>query len=135
MDNTKYILELDVKQAKLLAGICEKYARLRMGQWQELIGMCIDYNREDYFDAAAECKEALLNARKFAYPELHGEGHSYGVGKFTDGDMAWEIYEVLRNKIAWTEHPEGGIGVCFDKPMCFSGHSLAKCDVKKSTEE
>lgn len=135
MDNTKYILELDVKQAKLLADICEKYARLRMGQWQELIDMCIDYNREDYFDAAAECKGALLSARKFAYPELYGEGHSYGVGKFTDGDMAWEIYEVLRNKIAWTEHPEGGIGVCFDKPMCFSGHSLAKCDVKKSTEE
>ena len=127
MTETKYILELDEKQANILQGACEFYARVRMGQWGVIPRACVDLRDEDYCGKVQDCTDILLKARKTVYPELMDAGHSYGVGKFEDGDMAWELYEVVRHCQAWHNHPEGGMSVCFDKPMCFSGHKLAKC--------
>ena len=131
-DNTKYILELSADQAKLLSCACEFYSRIRMGQWQELLYCCSDLTNVDYCKIRDEIEPTILEARSKVYPELSKSyGHSYGVGKFKDADMIWEIYEVLRNKIAWHEHPEGGWTVDFNRPISFSGEPLAKCDIKE----
>lgn len=129
-EKTKYVLEMDEEQAKILQKACEFYARVRMGQWQEVPQICLDLSDHQYIEKLVVSKAHLQKARKAVYPDLHGEGHSYGVGKFEDSDMAWELYEVVRHCQAWHNHPEGGIGVAFDKPMCFSGHPLAKCHSK-----
>ena len=121
---------MNEKQAKLVSKALELYTRLRIGQWRELIDLCVEFSDEQYCEKRDILEPKLLDARKVAYPELNGIGHSYGVGKFEDADLAWEVHEVLRNKIAWTEHPEGGHTVNFDKPISFRGNELAKCETK-----
>ena len=133
----KYRLDLTDEQAKITSAALELYARLRNGQWAELADLCLDLSDEDYahkkFDLLIP---ELMRVRQIAYPELAPTwGTSYGVGKFKDSDLAWEIHEVLRNKIAWTEHPEGGMGVCFDKPMSFRGNELAGCSIIPQKDE
>lgn len=133
----KYRLDLTDEQAKTTSYALELYSRLRMGQWAELIDLCLDFKDDDYahkkFDVLIP---ELMRLRKEVYPELSPNwGHSYGVGKFEDADLAWEIHEVLRNKIAWTEHPEGGNGVDFGKPMSFRGNELAECSLIDNNEK
>ncbi len=124
----RYILDMSEEQACQVDKALELYARLRMGQWNELIDLCLDYSDKDFCEKRDVLQQKLMDARKAAYPELHGVGHSYGVGRFEDADSAFEIHKVLRNKIAWTNHPEGGFGVDFDPPYSFCGHELAKCE-------
>ena len=132
MSKREYVLTLSEEQAKLLCTACEFYARMRTGQWNELIWHCLDLSKEDFCEKRDELEEKLMEARAIAFPDLAKHiGRHYGVGKFKEADQSWEIYEVLRHKIAWTEHPEGGYGVWFDKPMPFSGTPLAKCEVKE----
>ena len=38
----------------------------------------------------------LFKARESIYPDLHGSGHSYGVGRFDDADTAFDVHQVLR---------------------------------------
>lgn len=131
----RYILDMNEAQAKQADRAFELYARLRMGQWRELIDLCLDLAADDYCERREILERSLIAARKTAYPELSGIGHSYGVGRFEDADLAWELHEVLRNKIAWTEHPEGGFGVNFDKPISFRGNELAKCEARPESTE
>ena len=129
-NTSKYVLTLNEDQAKITDKALELYARLRMGQWNELIDLCVDLADEDYCEKRDQLEVALMHDRKIAYPDLSTSiGHSYGVGKFTDGDLAWEVHKVLRHRMAWTEHPEGGLGVDFDKPISFRGNELAQCEV------
>lgn len=126
----KYRLELTDEQAKITLKALELYSRLRNGQWTELVDLCLDLNDDDYarkkFDLLIP---ELMHLRKQVYPELPPQwGTSYGIGKFEDADLAWEIHEVLRNRIAWAEHPEGGAGVDFDAPISFRGNELAECE-------
>lgn len=126
----QYALLLSSEQAKLLSSACEFYARMMMGQWEFLLEhICCLQEAPIYGDAYDRAEQHLLDARSEVFPSLeHSFCHSYGVGKFADADQIWEIYEVLRNRIAWTEHPEGGDTVDFDTPMSFSGKPLATCE-------
>ena len=127
--DVKYVLELSEEQARALQNTAELYARLRLGQWSsELPRLCIDLKAEDFCRKRDEIAELLDSARKIAMPELP-KGASYGVGRIPDADKAWELYTVLRYAMAWHEHPEGGIGVCFDKPRSYSGEPLPTCTV------
>lgn len=112
----KYTLVLDERQAKLLAKACEFYARVNIGQWNEIFQSCVDLRRDDYCEVRDAMEPLMLQARQLVWPELQGVGHSFGIGKFEHADIVWEIYEVLRNRIAWTDHPEGGPGVDFSPP-------------------
>lgn len=126
----KYRLDLTDDQAKIVSNALELYARLKMGQWSELVDLCLEFSDPDFAHKKFDLLEpGLMDLRKIVYPELYGLGHSFGVGKFEDADLAWEVYEVLRHRISWTEHPEGGMGVSFDKPMSFRNNELAECTV------
>ena len=73
---------------------------LRMGQFNEIVHDCLDIrlSTDDYCDRRDNAEKALLLARTFIYPELHGLGHSYGIGKFEDADMAFDVYQVIRTE-------------------------------------
>ena len=116
----KYILELTEEQARIVAGACEFYARVRMGQFNEITyNTMMDQPMEDrWCERRDEAEALLLEARKRIYPELHGIGHSYGIGKFKDADMSFDVYQVLREKF-WPE-----------RMPPFSYHELPKCEIK-----
>ena len=60
---------------------------------------------DDFCDRRETAEAYLLKAREMIYPELHGIGNSYGVGKFEDADMAFGVYEVIRHALGRGDGP------------------------------
>lgn len=112
----KIQLTLTEEQAKIVSAACEFYARVRMGQFSEIAYHTLDLSIpcDNYCDRRDEAEKLLLEARKQLYPELHGAGHSYGIGKFEDADLAYDVHQVLRNQLG------------DDRPP-FSYHELPEC--------
>lgn len=124
----KYLLDMDEEHAAIVQRALEFYSRMRMGQWQELIWLCLDMRDDKASEKRDFMETMLLVIRDQCYPELHHTfAHSYGVGNFQDADLAWEVYASIRHCAAWAKHPEGGWTVDFDEPMSFSGNEIAKC--------
>ena len=114
-----YVLTLTEEQAKICACACEFYARVRMGQFHEIpYHLMMEQPLEDNWCERRDIADAcLLAARKAIYPELSGPGHSYGIGKFDDADMSFDIYQVLREQFP------------YDGRTPFSYHDLPVCEV------
>lgn len=88
-------LTMSEETAQIVAKACEFYARVRVGQFGEIIWNCAEHHCVDDRDAA---EKAWLEFRKHIYPDLHGIGHSYGIGKFEDADRAFDVYQVMRHE-------------------------------------
>ena len=103
----KYILDLNEEQAKTVAQACEFFARIKMGQFQEIPVLCLskELSGEAYCTQRDIATKHLLDARKAIYPDLNGIGHSYGVGKFPDADRAFDVYQVLRYALGDQREP------------------------------
>lgn len=94
-------LTLTDDMAKVVAEACEFYARIRMGQFEEIIYKTLERNElsaANYCGRRDMAEEFLFEARKFIYPELYGRGHSYGYGKFYDADIAFDVYQAIRKE-------------------------------------
>ena len=94
----KIQLTLTETQARILMRACEVYARVVMGQFQEITMELLDVtiDTDNFCERRDKANELLFKAREYIYPELHGLGHSYGVGKFEHADRAWDVYQVIR---------------------------------------
>lgn len=103
----KFILELNEEQAQTVAQACEFFARIKMGQFQEIPFLLLsnELSGGDYCRKRELANKYLLDARKAIYPELNGIGHSYGVGKFEDADRAFDVYQVLRYALGDPREP------------------------------
>lgn len=93
VDQNTYLLTMNENETRLVSTACEFYARVRMGQFGEIIFRCADNHHPEDPEAA---EQAWLELRNHIYPDLHGVGHSYGKGKFEDADKAFDIHQVLR---------------------------------------
>ena len=106
--NREIMLTLTEDQAAIVSRACEFYCRIFLGQFQEIpFELMFRQSMADgewcYRREMAE--EKLIEARKFIYPDLCGVGHSYGVGKFPNADMAWNTYQVLRHALGDERRP------------------------------
>lgn len=110
-----FTLELTESQARTLMTACEFYARIKMGQFQEIVFHCADKHCPKDQDAA---RDAWLEFRKHLFPELHGAGHSYGIGYSKEADTAFDIYQVVRKEFG---DPRG----------VFSFNEVPKCTVRE----
>lgn len=104
-------LTLTEEQAKIVSLACEFYCRMRIGQWNEITYNFMDLKRDDYCEARDAAESYLLQARYYVYPDLSGIGHSYGIGKFEDADIAYDVHQVLRHalgdsRMPWSMNPE-----------------------------
>ena len=112
-------LILTDEQAKIVAKSCEFYTRVKIGQFDEITWNLLTLNRDkigdDFCERRDNANKHLLEARKFIYPELYGFGHSYGIGKFKDADLAFDVYQVIRPFFGDNREP-------------FSYYELPKCE-------
>lgn len=133
----QYILTLTPEQHRIVERACEFYARVMMGQFGEISyeTMLRRVSREDFSTSRDMMDDLLFHARKIAFPELQGRGHSLGIGHDAKADRAFNVYEVLRHARAWHEHPEGGVIVDFNEPMPLNGEPLPKCEVRRCENE
>lgn len=118
-------LHLTTEQANVVAQACEFFARIKMGQFDEITFLCLSHSLsgDDYCSRRELAEKSLLEARKVIYPELHGIGHSYGIGKFVDADRAFDVYQVLRYALGDPRKP-----FSLDEPLPF-------CINKKEVEK
>lgn len=125
----KVILEVTMETARIIDRACDMYMRLRNGQFDELSWeMSRKKHQHSVLFDREEFDNKLFEARQIIFPDLP-KNSNYGVGKDHDGDMAYEVHEVIRYVLAYHEHPEGGYGVDFHEPMNWSGEPMPKCEV------
>lgn len=117
-------LTLTDEQAKIVSIACEFFARVRLGQFNEIVWHTLDARlpSDDYCERREKAEQMLYAAREQIYPELLGRGHSYGIGKFEDADKAYDVHQVIRYAFG-------------DERTPFSDYDLPKCERTKEENE
>lgn len=120
----KYVLTLDEHEAYVVSRACEFYLRVYLGQFSEISHELLLMQHDEIHDWCERRDNAetyLYKAREYIYPELHGKGHSYGVGKFEVADTAYNVHQVLRHAL-YDER----------KPYALFGTKLPGIEVKEA---
>lgn len=125
-----YVLHLNSSQMRSLSVVCEFFTRFTCGQLSTIPWYIIYPKPNDHFSEKRDLAEPLLKELKNIYfPELDWNA-SYGVGHDDYSDIPWDIYQVIRNKIAWTENPNASCkGVNYYPPLKCSSQPLPTCEV------
>jgi len=129
----KYRLTFNEEQADLLVRALDAYSRLCVGQFNTAVESAwmhkiLEVDRKDV--------EYHCNQLKRIFTGINSPGASYGIysKEIPDGArIAWDIQQVVRNRLAWDRNPQGGITVNFDTPMQASEQPLPV--IEKSVEE
>lgn len=93
-------LTLTENQARIVGRACEFYARVRVGQFDELSYSFLQGSVNDgYYERKQQADALLLEARKIIFPELQEDDLPYGVGTFEDADLSYDIYQVILHAV------------------------------------
>jgi hypothetical protein len=117
-------LELTNEQAEVVSLACDFYARVKIGQFGEIIDRTLDIKipSNEYLERKRMARLYIIEARNEIYPDLHGFGHSYGYGKFADADDAIDVSKCIRHAMA-------------DDPEPLKTRKYPKCVVKNGRED
>ena len=128
----KYQLTMTEKQARTVIAACDFLARIRIGQWKELVDLCLPYDRENIDEWCQKRDDAellIMSVRDKVMPELSYNA-SYGVYKFEETERAINVLKAVRSAIAWHNKPEGGYEVIYDRPHAHNvAEEMPKCEV------
>ena len=118
----KYLLEIDEDHARLLIEALDFYSRVHMGQLEVITEQHI-HSFDDPEDCHRFRQTVLLLKDDLG---IHHNAH-WGIRspKVIEGaKIAFDIQQIIRHRLAWDRHPEGGHTVDFG--------SLFKCSQSKS---
>lgn len=132
---SKYQLTINEKQVEALLKALDLFSRigtaefeeiLRHPQWNSKIFTDTGVNAHcNYGDKYYQCSD-LLKTAKTLLTGLHRDA-SYSIAASEvdeDSKITYDIYQVIRNRLAWDRNPEGGVTVDFHKPLEFSEEPL-----------
>jgi hypothetical protein len=95
---TTYTLTVTEDQARAIQKACEFLARVRIGQVTEILTH-LPFDKEHWIIDKFKFSDQLNEMFK---PSCGlSENSSYGVGTFEDADILFDIYEVIRHRLAW----------------------------------
>lgn len=132
-----YYIELTEKQLRALNLACEVCARIKIGQVGQALNMLALTNSDSKIIGGVEFQRQIDAIVK----PLMGltRDASFGVGKFPDADLLFDLHEVFRHRLAWDKACENGIikpdeprkwpemrTVDYDEPMGWCDEPLAK---------
>lgn len=126
----KYTLTLTSTQARAVIQALDLYSRVGMRQLDAIgTALTFELRRED----AAESREAVQAARHGLDAVKQALGFGPGASLSIRGAplparLAYDVQQVLRQRVAHTESP-GGSGVWHDDPLPVTDHPLATCTV------
>lgn len=111
-----YTLKLSKEHLLVLQRACELYMRIQMGQLTFITEMFAGDPQVD----TAELYDVLS--------ELMSRSRARGLAnvRSAKGDAAYDLMQVIRHKLSWDRHPEGGMTVNFDTPMQTSQMEMAE---------
>ena len=117
----KYLIELTEGQVRVVNNALDLYSRIWMGQIEEPFSILRLFTGRypKTRDDERSVREALETLKRVFFPELSQNAYHGIFSPETDeqAKIAWEIYQALRNKLAWTNYPEGGFTVDFNEPV------------------
>lgn len=131
-----YRLTVTEEQLRAIRDACEIKARLHLGQ---LDGLRCLYDK----DGKSVVDIGTITAIERLTKPLQGlqANSSWGVGKFHDADLLWEISSTLRHRLAWDRAYQAGkikpgeprnwsemLGVQYDEPMKYTDEPLPKVE-------
>lgn len=134
MSEQCYELILSKEQLHAVSSALEIVSRLKIGQWGMAVETCKDKEGNYIYDW--DVAQQIENIIK---PIMGLErNQSWGVGRFEDADILWDIHQVLRHRLSWDYAIEKGyveneqehrnwskmLGVTYDEPMKFSKQPL-----------
>lgn len=135
----KYTITITQTQAEVMNRALELYSRLKAGQLSEIYFEFMDpkkSSRELFEVAAKVMKRSIWPDMEYNATKGVGQDTRDGNGK---GDIAWDMHEVLRHRLAWDEagNPptrdfKTMMGHTYDNPTSWSGHPLAEMKEIKS---
>ena len=117
----KYLIEISEEQADALRDACEICARIGMYQLHDIcrmLPMASPYEMEKYREIYSKLWDMYLHYTRTM--------HQYKKPEQTN--ILWDLYQVIRQRIANDTHPEGNKygTVDFDNPL-----KTAKCELAK----
>ena len=130
-DDEVFILRLTRDQEIIVEQACELLARLHIGQFEQIPFFMMEHSKD--VDEWCRRRDDARDALKLAACLIFGR-NMYGMPdcqKTESHHRAWSVYEVLRYHRCWHDNPDGGTGVCYDKPMSLNGEPLPKCMIEK----
>ena len=119
-----YKLEINGRQAAVIALALELYARAHIGQLNE-----ISWQVGRYIQSPADVSKArdhLEMASKYLFPD--GSPSMTNPKVPESARIAWDIQQVIRHRRSWDDNPGGGITTNFDEPMKLSKVPLPKME-------
>ncbi len=128
--NERVTLTVTREQAMVMERALELYARMHIGQTEDIPYLMMDFQRKDY----AQRKDLANDAFQLGMKIMHGE-NCYGrvdiAEKNTEHRRAWLLYTTLRHAQSWHDEPKGNPwSVCFDPPMPdIDGGCMPKCEI------
>jgi len=119
----KYTITVTEKQAQALQNACEVAARIGMYQLHEICCFLPQKNKKERVIAGKIYKQ--LWDMWLRYLREAGSDDQ----RPPETVVLWDLYQVIRHRLAWDAHPEGGIGVQFYEPLKMGDEELAKIEV------
>jgi len=127
---TKYNLTVTEEQARILTDALDLYSRIGIGQFEEVLQV---YDRNLKLDE--ETRDRIRIGLDIAKREAgHPRSGSHGIHNEKVDDRfraAYDLQQVVRNRLAWDRNPKGGIQVQFDEPRAISQMRLATIEKVK----
>jgi len=107
---------LTPEQARVVIHALDLLSRLHCGQFREIGWLFRSQIKEhDLVD------RLLAELKQECHPGLKPT-HSYGIAECPteSARIAWDILQVVRKAEAYSQHPEGGLGMRYSDPMFIS---------------
>lgn len=123
-ESYSYQLLLTERQAQVITDALDLYARIGSGQLEEISHIL----RLNPGPAHEKIEAVSRLTREAASCWMGHAGGHHGISSDKIHDcfrIAYDLQQVIRYRLAWDRHPEGGIQVHFDEPMKYSQEPLA----------
>ena len=115
--NERVTIIVTREQAMVMERALELYARMHIGQTEDIPYLMMDFRCKDFAQRRALANDAFELGMKI----MHGE-NCYGRVDITEKNVehkrAWLLYTTLRHARSWHDNPKGDHwSVCYDPPM------------------
>lgn len=145
MNTKRYSIEVSEAQAQVIARACDLLSRVESGQWTVAYD-ALPRDPDVSWDHWHECRDQIKLIMKTILKDgIDGVASSFGVGSSAtppSTDIAWDIHQSIRHRLAWDSAIESGIvssiddnrdwrqmmGVAYDPPMRFGPEPLPKIE-------
>lgn len=124
----KVYIEVTPRQAAVLESALDLYSRVLAGQWDEVLSAtmyCLPPETYSEVSKRLPMEDARLTLEVLAAAFSGGGRLGPLSNKVPEQSrIAYDMYQSVREFLAWKRNPKGTMQVCFDRPMPYSTEPL-----------